>query len=349
MKLAIQNPTTFFSELPDPGSQFFDVSGDKRYELTNHLGNVLSVVNDNAPVSSQANLVCSNDYFPFGSQILERSVSSGMYRFGFNTQERTDEIAGVGNHNTALFWEYDTRLGRRWNLDPRFNYWEGNYTCFGSNPISNNDIKGDMWLTKPDKNQADKLNEKTDNKIAIVDKKIIQNEKMLKNMDPSNQEKISKQKVIIEELKADKESLIKIKDAITAMESDPEYAYTYSAVDGLIRENEAPIKKSDGEFVNGLTTWELKTGENFEKKKYQAIITMKYVKFQETGNFLDDSHYKNESEGAKAHESVHGGQAATRKIQIPKTSSPKPDEWKVGNIIYEEEPTKSEDAFKRNR
>jgi hypothetical protein len=41
------------------------------------------------------------------------------YRFGFNGQEKVNEIAGVGNHNTAEFWEYDTRLGRRWNLDPK--------------------------------------------------------------------------------------------------------------------------------------------------------------------------------------------------------------------------------------
>ena len=35
------------------------------------------------------------------------------YRFGFNGQEKVNEIAGVGNHNTALFWEYDTRTAQR--------------------------------------------------------------------------------------------------------------------------------------------------------------------------------------------------------------------------------------------
>jgi hypothetical protein len=143
LELAIQNPTTFFSELPDPGSQFFDVSGLKNYELTNHLGNVLSVVSDDAPISQEADLVCSNDYFPFGSQMLERSFSSGVYRFGFNTQERTDEIAGFGNHNTALFWEYDTRLGRRWNMDPKPNPSFSNYSSFCNNPIFYSDLLGD--------------------------------------------------------------------------------------------------------------------------------------------------------------------------------------------------------------
>jgi hypothetical protein len=40
------------------------------------------------------------------------------YRYGFNGQQKDEEIAGKGNHNTALFWEYDMRLGRRWNVDP---------------------------------------------------------------------------------------------------------------------------------------------------------------------------------------------------------------------------------------
>src|SRR5690606_32964746 len=41
------------------------------------------------------------------------------YRYGFNTQERVDEIAGKGNHYTAEFWEYDPRAVLRWNTDPK--------------------------------------------------------------------------------------------------------------------------------------------------------------------------------------------------------------------------------------
>jgi Ca2+-binding RTX toxin-like protein len=65
------------------------------------------------------------------------------YRFGFNGQEKVDEIAGVGNHNTALFWEYDTRLGRRWNVDPIKKEYESVYSCFSDNPIHYHDILGD--------------------------------------------------------------------------------------------------------------------------------------------------------------------------------------------------------------
>ncbi len=59
---------------------------------------------------------------PFGSAMASRGFSSGAYRFGFNTQEKGEEIAK--GHYTAEYWEYDSRLGRRWNLDPMQNEWE---------------------------------------------------------------------------------------------------------------------------------------------------------------------------------------------------------------------------------
>lgn len=65
------------------------------------------------------------------------------FRYGFNGQEKTDEISGSGNHNTALFWEYDTRTGRRWNLDPKPTVGISDYACFNDNPIWNTDVNGD--------------------------------------------------------------------------------------------------------------------------------------------------------------------------------------------------------------
>ena len=73
--------------------------------------------------------------------ILDHSYNP--YRFAFNSQEKTDEIAGAGNHNTALFWEYDTRTGRRWNRDPKPTVGISDYGCFANNPIFNEDILGD--------------------------------------------------------------------------------------------------------------------------------------------------------------------------------------------------------------
>jgi hypothetical protein len=67
----------------------------------------------------------------------------GGYRFGYNGQEKVDEIAGAGNHTTAEFWEYDTRLGRRWNRDPVVKPYESGYACFANNPIWFSDVNGD--------------------------------------------------------------------------------------------------------------------------------------------------------------------------------------------------------------
>ncbi|MEY4964311.1 MAG: hypothetical protein RLZZ323_1630 [Bacteroidota bacterium] len=66
------------------------------------------------------------------------------YRFGFNAQEKTDEISGSGNHTTALYWEYDSRLGRRWNLDPVYNSDISRYTVIGNNPNYFRDPNGDF-------------------------------------------------------------------------------------------------------------------------------------------------------------------------------------------------------------
>jgi hypothetical protein len=69
------------------------------------------------------------------------------YAFGFNGQIKTDNISGEGNHNTALFWEYDTRLGRRWNVDPVDQISLSNYAGFGNNPISRIDPMGNTTVT----------------------------------------------------------------------------------------------------------------------------------------------------------------------------------------------------------
>ena len=62
---------------------------------------------------------------------------------GFNGQEKVNEIAGIGNHYTAKFWEYDARIARRWNLDPKPTTGVSEYTTFSNNPIFYKDVFGD--------------------------------------------------------------------------------------------------------------------------------------------------------------------------------------------------------------
>ncbi|WP_081203639.1 hypothetical protein, partial [Niastella yeongjuensis] len=70
-----------------------------------------------------------------------RSVNVGGYGYGFNGQERSTELND--NSYGAEFWEYDSRIGRRWNLDPRPIVGLSQYSAFNNNPILNNDILGD--------------------------------------------------------------------------------------------------------------------------------------------------------------------------------------------------------------
>ncbi|OJX57979.1 MAG: hypothetical protein BGO89_06155 [Candidatus Kapaibacterium thiocyanatum] len=123
--------------------------GNKRYELTDHLGNVRVAVSDvllDHSGSPDAEVVSYTDYHPFGMAMTGRSWQADGYRYGYNGQEKVDEVAGAGNHTTAEFWEYDTRLGRRWNLDPRPVVGVSDYAAFADNPILFSDPKGDtVW------------------------------------------------------------------------------------------------------------------------------------------------------------------------------------------------------------
>ncbi len=49
-------------------------------------------------------------------EILDNSYYP--YRFAFGGQEKTDEIAGEGNHLDFKYRGYDARLGRFWSVDP---------------------------------------------------------------------------------------------------------------------------------------------------------------------------------------------------------------------------------------
>ncbi len=86
----------------------------------------------------------SSHYSPFGSLISNRSWSdaSREYRYGFNSQEMDNEVAGIGNSYTAEFWQYDGRLGRRFNIDPYVKHYESAYSCFSNNPITLIDKNG---------------------------------------------------------------------------------------------------------------------------------------------------------------------------------------------------------------
>jgi len=137
--------------------------GQWRYELTDHLGNVQAVVteellgldgnNDQSVDQWAPVLLSAQDYEPFGSLLPGRNYSSDSYRYGLNGQEKDDEIYGAtGTSYTAEFWQYDPRVGRRWNIDPVDKPWMSPYHAFSNKPITNVDPNGanDDWYQSDD-------------------------------------------------------------------------------------------------------------------------------------------------------------------------------------------------------
>ncbi len=128
------NNGTFFFQVG--GSNYtFNVDIDD-FKVENVIGGVKPLY--------QAVLNTATDYYAFGSPMPGRSFNSGNYKYGFNKQLKDDDILNIpGSLNSAEYWEYDTRLGRRWNIDPVTDVSNGSYTCFSDNPILLSDHHGD--------------------------------------------------------------------------------------------------------------------------------------------------------------------------------------------------------------
>jgi RHS repeat-associated protein len=74
------------------------------------------------------------------------SANNKKSKYGFNGQERSTEIND--NSYTAEFWQYDSRIVRRFNVDPVQKEWESSYACFAGNPILNADPLGNVYVPK---------------------------------------------------------------------------------------------------------------------------------------------------------------------------------------------------------
>lgn len=103
------------------------IRGERRYELTNHLGNVFVVCSDQLTATDgdsnnfidfyAPEVVSYSDYYPFGSEMIARS-SAEDYRYNFQNQEKDNELWGG-----AITFKYrveDARLGRFFSVDPLY-------------------------------------------------------------------------------------------------------------------------------------------------------------------------------------------------------------------------------------
>lgn len=103
--------------------EYSTLAGDKRYELSNHLGNVLAVISDRKLPSSsltyfKPDVLSYSDYYPFGMLVPNRHGTSDSYRYGFQGQEKDDELKGEGNSLNYTFRMHDPRVGRFFAVDP---------------------------------------------------------------------------------------------------------------------------------------------------------------------------------------------------------------------------------------
>ena len=122
--------------------------GGKKYELSNHLGNVLAVVSDNIHLDQDytwASVVNVTDYYPFGLAMDGRSVQDSCYRYGFNGKENDPEgMGGGGSTYDYGFRIYSPLIARFLSIDPLTDSypWYTPYQYAGNKPIRFIDIEG---------------------------------------------------------------------------------------------------------------------------------------------------------------------------------------------------------------
>jgi RHS repeat-associated protein len=132
--------------------------GNKQYEITNHLGNVLAVITDRklpyAPFgtanqavihSYYAQLISVTDYTAFGVALEGRTWSDEGYRYGFNGKEKDNEnFEGAYDFGARIL---DVRLGRWLSVDDRFSQFVSNSAyCYA--------VNSPLYFIDPDGNKV---------------------------------------------------------------------------------------------------------------------------------------------------------------------------------------------------
>src|SRR5690554_3142073 len=143
-----------------------NIIGDRYFEMSNHLGNVLEVVSDRKlPVNDGngnidyflADVVSYSDYYPGGMVMPGRSGNANSYKYGFNGMLKDDEIKGEGNSYDFGARMYDPRVMRWLSLDPAARDYPSmsDYSAMGNNPILYIDPDGEriyIYYTSKDEN-----------------------------------------------------------------------------------------------------------------------------------------------------------------------------------------------------
>ncbi|MGM0565984.1 MAG: RHS repeat domain-containing protein [Bacteroidota bacterium] len=141
--------------------------GIKHFEIRNHTDNVLATVSDKKladTTGSQAKFIpdvtMAAHYYPYGSMLPGQAKSTENYDFGYQGQEKDDELKGTGN---AYYFEermYDPRAARWLSVDPKAQKYPGQspYNAMAGNPIKYIDPDG----------MEPRVNEETSNSSSAI-------------------------------------------------------------------------------------------------------------------------------------------------------------------------------------
>ncbi|QXV63634.1 hypothetical protein INP83_10945 [Mucilaginibacter sp. 21P] len=131
----------------------WQIFGLKRYELNNHLGNLLVTISDRQvqdPTGSTdvmtPDVINAQDYYPFGMLQPGRQYAlNNPYRYGFNGKENDNDV-GKPNAVEQDYGKriYDVRIGRFLSVDPITRQYPEltPYQFSSDSPIQNIDLDG---------------------------------------------------------------------------------------------------------------------------------------------------------------------------------------------------------------
>ena len=93
------------------------------------------------------------DYYPFGMEKPGRCFSSGEYKYGYQNQEKDDEMKGEGNSYVYKYRIHDPRLGRFLSIDPlTASYPHNSPYAFAENRVIDGiELEGLEWQPTDDK------------------------------------------------------------------------------------------------------------------------------------------------------------------------------------------------------